>query len=864
MAVDFDSPNSKDQRPVAGTKNSSLLGLVGELEGRRLVLDGKRLVLGRDADKCQLVVNHAVVSRVHVAFETDDEGRTIVRDLGSTQGTFVNGDAVTAQQLRHGDTVGFGRQGVLAFRFYHEASVAVAPQPPRQLSVDAVRARLKEAGEAAVRARTPASVTTVPARPLMTVPKRPLLRIGRAADNDVVLETRAVSRYHAQIEFTEAGSPVLSDVGSTNGTFVNGEPVRAARPLGTDDLVYLGGFLLRIKDANVVRYDLSSSRVIASGIGQTYGDRRVLQDVSFAILPREFIGLMGPSGCGKSTLMDALNGLRPATAGTVFINDLDLYRNFDAVRRSIGYVPQRDVLHDALSVERTLWYAAKLRLPEHTPDAARQQVIDEAISTVGLQEHRQSRFDQLSGGQQKRLSLALELLTKPSFLFLDEPTSPLDPETSENLMLLFRRLADEGRIVVMVTHKFEKFEQMHQIALLTKGGHLAFFGPPREALRYFTCQEPGEIYRQIAARDPKEVAQAFRNSSHYQANVAARLTESQEAIDAAQGLGGFVGHDTRGPRQKLSLRQWALLTRRYFEIKLKDRRNTALLIIQAPVIAFILALIAGDAVNDSRTLFIAAIIAIWFGANNAAREIVADLPMYSRERQVNLKIPSYVFSKFAVLGAIGVAQCSLLVLTLTMLDRLKAQDMAVVLPTLCFTAFAGISLGLLFSALVNTTEKAMSVLPLLLIPQLLLSGFMKPIDDVYSNARTHKPATAAQYEAFELAQTTGPTSSPTLPQELVLKISGLGGAKYAADLMIARWSFDALLHGVGRNDASARDQLAATLSVAAYGKVQEGAAEPEIAVAYSRRVYVDWLVLVTMTGVFLGLAAWSLRRKDSL
>lgn len=857
---------SPDSHLAPDADATALLGLVGAVEGRRLVLEGKRLVLGRDAGRCQLVLEHALISREHAAFETDEHGCVFVRDLGSTQGTFVNGNPVTTQQLRHGDTVGFGRKGVVAFRFQQVRSQAPGlAQPPRErLSVDEVRARLKVAGEAASRARTPSSAAIAPTRPPEPIPTPPLVSIGRAPDNDIVLQSPAVSRYHAKISYTDDGPPVLSDAGSTNGTYVNGEVVRTERPLGAGDLVYLGGFLLRVSGRTVIKYDLSSSRVIASGIGQAYGERKILQDVSFAILPREFIGLMGPSGCGKSTLMDALNGLRPANAGTVSINDLDLYRNFDAVRRSIGYVPQRDVLHDALSVERTLHYAAKLRLPVHTLEADRHRVIDEAISIVGLQEHRLAPFNQLSGGQQKRLSLALELLTKPSFLFLDEPTSPLDPETSENLMLLFRRLADEGRIVVMVTHKFEKFEQMHQIALLTKGGRLAFFGPPREALRYFGCTEPGEIYRQIAARDADEVARAFRNSPQYQAHVASRLTESQEVIGVAQSVGGIAGQESRAPREQMSLRQWAILTQRYCEIKLKDRRNTALLIAQAPVIAFILALIAGETVNDAKTLFIAAIIAIWFGANNAAREIVADLPMYSRERLVNLKVPSYLFSKFAVLGTIGVVQCALLVLTLTVLGRLRLEDMPNLLLTLCLTAFAGIGLGLLFSALVNTTEKAMSVLPLLLIPQLLLSGFLKPVEDVYYNARTGRPATVEQYVVSEAAQRKSPPAGNSLPPDPIAKINGLGSGTYAAGAMIARWSVDALVHGVGRKDLGSRDRLAAQLSVPAYARVQDGASESEVASAYSRRVYVDWLVLITMTGFCLGIAAWALRMKDSL
>jgi ABC-type multidrug transport system ATPase subunit len=166
----------------------------------------------------------------------------------------------------------------------------------------------------------------------------------------------------------------------------------------------------------------------AANLHKTYvsGDARVhaLAGVSFDIEPGDFVALMGPSGCGKSTLMDALNGLRPATEGAVFIDELNLYQNFDAVRRSIGYVPQRDVLHDSLTAERTLHYAARLRLPEQTAPEEMARVVDETLRAVGLAEHRLTEFQQLSGGQQKRLSLALELLTKPSFLFLDEPTSP--------------------------------------------------------------------------------------------------------------------------------------------------------------------------------------------------------------------------------------------------------------------------------------------------------------------------------------------------------------------------------------------------------------------------------------------------------
>lgn len=854
-----------------------LVGLVGALDGRQLILKSKKLVLGRDGSACDLVLDHALISRKHAMFESDEKGGVTLTDLDSSQGTFVNGERVKRRELEDGDRVGFGREGMITFSFHRagtsqsgsnrsksEPAVALTPG---SFSVDEIRARLRAAGETASRsAIPPAPIAHVDRRSQVSAAGAAAVqRIGRAPDNEIVLDSPGVSRYHAAIRYDVGAVPTITDLSSLNGTFVNGDIVGGPRPLTASDLVFLGGFILRVDGRNIAAYDLSSSRLIAAGIGKDLGGRRILSDISFAVLPREFIGLMGPSGCGKSTLMDAMNGLRPASEGTMFVNDLDLYRNFDAVRRSIGYVPQRDILHDALTVERTLHYAALLRLPEHTGEDEMRRIIDEVIGVVGLQEHRHSSFQQLSGGQQKRLSLALELLTKPNFLFLDEPTSPLDPESSENLMLLFRRLADEGRIVVMVTHKFEQFEQMHQIALLTKGGRLAFFGPPREALRFFRCNEPGQIYREIASKDPEQVSRSFRQSPQYQAFVAARLTESQQVITAAQSLGSLSSNESRAPRARAGLRQWQILSLRYLEIKLKDRRNTLLLVAQAPVIALILALIAGDTVNDGKTLFIAAVIAIWFGANNAIREIVAELPIYQRERLVNLKIPSYLLSKFAVLAVIATVQCALFVAILTGLHRLRIEELSTVLPTLCLTAFGGVGLGLLFSAFVSTTEKAMSVLPLLLIPQLLLSGFLKPLDDVYFNARTGKPATSQQYHAFETATNEPPTSIRLVPPpDPISRIDGLGGGAYAGDLMVARWSVDALVHGVSQTDLAARDRLATQMFVAAYEGVQSGASETDVSAAYAKRVRIDWAVLIAGIGLCLLLSAWALRQKDSL
>ncbi len=482
-----------------------LIGASAAYANFQVSIEGNRFVIGRDPSQCDLVLEPTIVSKVHAVIEIDAAGRALVTDLQSRNGTFVNGAPVTRAEIRDGDTVSFGPGGNVAFTY--RAAPAVTPPASRPFPHPPAAPEQRDFYPANWQPShaPPMENSYSAASVVMRAGEKPIIRIGRAPDNDIVLDAPGVSRYHATLTYTAAGQPIIADLGSTNGTFVNGEPVREPRQTSERDLVSIAGFLLRIEGRNIKRHDLSLSGISALRITKVIDSKTILQDISLAVAPREFVGLMGSSGCGKSTLMDALNGLRPASSGIVLVNELDLYRNFDALRRSIGHVPQRDILHDALTVERTLYYAGKLRLPQGTPPEQIRFVVNEVIQTVGLDEQRHTQFRQLSGGQQKRLSLGVELMTKPSFIFLDEPTSPLDPETTENMMMLFRQLADEGRIVIMVTHKFEKFDEMHHVAILTKGGRLAFFGPPRESLSYFGVREPAEIYRMLRHPRPRRV-----------------------------------------------------------------------------------------------------------------------------------------------------------------------------------------------------------------------------------------------------------------------------------------------------------------------------------------------------------------------
>lgn len=797
-------------------ERAHLLWLSGPLAGRKTTIEKQPIIIGRDPTQCNVVIDSDGVSRRHAALEIDDRENVTISDLGSSSGTFVNGEGLTRGALRDGDVIALGSAAVSAI--VHAAAPVVA-------QTGVITPALRDAAGQSV------------------------LRIGRWLDNEVVLDAPGVSRHHATLTYDPGAEPLLTDLGSTNGTFVNGEPLNEPRLLSPDDLVSLGGFVLRVRGREIKWHNLNASHISAWGIGKEIEGKTILKDISLAISPRQFIGLIGPSGCGKTTLMDALSGLRPATAGKVYINELDLYRNFDVLRRAIGHVPQRDVLFDTLSVERTLFYSARLRFPVGTPLSELRSAVDEVLEAVGLREQSATQFRQLSGGQQKRLSLGVELITKPSFIFLDEPTSPLDPQTTEHMMELFRRLADGGRIVVMVTHRFERFELMHRVAILTNAGRLAFFGPPREALEYFGCREPGEIYRRIEGGDPDELSNRFKASPQHVRYVGYAIAEAQELArtEVQARIAGKPGRPKVA--RQFGSSQWLTLTRRCLEVKLNDTRNTALLLAQAPVIALLLSLITGDVQNDSRTLFIAAVISMWFGANNAVREIVAEVPIYVRERMVNLKIPSYVLSKFAVLSGLALIQCVLFVSILIGFGRFSGGDFIPLALTLYLTSLGGISMALFFSGVVNSPDKAMSVLPLILIPQLLLSGFLKPLDDLYVNRASGKPANVEEFRR-------------ATPGEVVRSFDGIGAGRYAADTIIARWSLEALAHAVSIHDKKAREQLALNMTVVEYDEVLKGGSETEIANAYRRRVTTDLAILGGFVVLFLLLTGWALKRKD--
>jgi ABC-type multidrug transport system ATPase subunit len=627
---------------------------------------------------------------------------------------------------------------------------------------------------------------------------RDSLVVGRAEDCDVRLDHPSVSRRHALLERKPDGL-WLTDLGGLNGLRHRGH--RAPGPVRLDfgERVGLGPFLLSADAGQLHVLDASHrmrlvARELVKTVRQTDGSpRNLLEHISLAVEPGEFVTLLGPSGSGKSTLMDCLNGRRRATGGHVLANGADFYRHFDSFRQSLGYVPQRDIVHTLLTVERALYYTARLRLPHDAGEDELWRRVEEVLKQMELLPHRQTMIAQLSGGQARRVSLGAELLGGPCLLYIDEATSGLDAGTEARMMRLFRQLADEGKSVLCITHTLDNVDRCHLVAVLVRG-RLAYFGPPQSAPGYFGVGRLTDVYDRLAERPPEEWEQRYRQSDEHAEFVDKRVRQesgfrSQESAKPTGGLPKFI------PSPRGLWHQFRVLTRRYVELTLGDKRSLRLLWLQAPVVAAILLLgfvhkpyaqkvlvprtltdgeralaelvhqmlppgkvsdLVGGAlategpilpyrlIVDPRftymLLFIVTITVLWFGCNNAAKEIVKEEAVYGRERSVNLGILPYLASKFLVLGVMTATQSLLIVVviygTLGLLHVVLGHDMPSPLYQLDYPAMygfltlvglAGVALGLFLSAVVSSPDRANALLPYVLIPQIILGGGILPV-----------------------------------------------------------------------------------------------------------------------------------------
>ncbi|MDB4946454.1 MAG: ABC-type multidrug transport system, ATPase component [Labilithrix sp.] len=609
------------------------------------------LVIGREAASASLVIANSAVSAHHATVMMD---RLMVQDFGSTSGTYVAGQKIPPNQpvpMDPNGVVAFGPIPVpvsLLGRLAQAFAGGGAPMGAPAHQSGPPPAAMVPGGDAA-----PRKHRTVIGE-LKLDQAGAVITIGRTPDNQIVVPHPQVSARHAQITNLN-GSLVLEDLGSGNGTFVRGQRLARGQkvPVANGEKVYIGPMPVLIhivgQQVNVVVEDQQASwagkplyEIEAWDLYLEVPDRdnkqqmKVLLDhVSFKALPGDMIALMGPSGAGKTTLLLTLNGYLPPSSGQVRINGDDLYAVYDALRGVIGYVPQDDIVHPELTVFEAVKYSARFRLPNDYSETEINARVEQTLRDLGLeaQQHLQIGKPEkkvLSGGQRKRVNIALELVTDPVILFLDEPTSGLAADDTTALINLLHDLTKKtGKTIIMTIHQPAKdeYEKFNLAFIMGYGGIPTYFGPTGEpSYKFFrsiidtpgspfrsmpTAQgrnvdNPRDMFDMLAIRE-RGVQEAMKRTDPNVTRNTARLAAAREWRSEFMSNSNPVFQQMYSGRRAVGTEpaargvphradvalftQLVLLMSRYWKIKVRDRAGAAIMFLQAPVIGVMLAFV---------------------------------------------------------------------------------------------------------------------------------------------------------------------------------------------------------------------------------------------------------------------------------
>ena len=649
-----------------------------------LIQDDFSLMVGSNSN-CDVIVSNKRVSRNHCQIISSNSEDLKLIDLNSTNGTFLNGI-----KLKPGIPYNLNLKD--------------------QVQLAGVSGILISIGSENTQSRDLENQKNI----LELFKNKDLIIVGRDSSCDLRINDTRISRKHASIKKLSDDKFLIKDLGSLNGVYVNGSKISGTKTISKNDNIFISKYLLKIDGK---AKDLSDELAISAiGIEKVYPNqkkgKKALHKMDISVPSRSLLAIMGPSGCGKSTLLKSLNGESPPTKGRVLIFNQDLINNYEYLKTQIGYVPQDDIVHKQLTVEQSLFFAAKLRIA-NISKADIKVKIDQILSELNISHIKNSLISDISGGQRKRVSIAIELLTDPMLLFLDEPTSPLDPQTIEDFLNILKKLSENGTTVIMVTHKPEDLDYMDEVIFMAdnNGGKIVYYGDSTQYKDYFNVNNAVSVFSQISGNNSKKWVEKYSNPRPLS------TTQDREKV--------LINKSNQSP-----IEQFFWLTYRYFKIKTNDKVNTSIMLLQAPIIALLACLVFKEV--SLSVLFIMAVSAVWFGSTNAAREIVGELPIYKRERMYNLKLIPYIFSKITVLSFFSIIQSFVFIYILYFYYGDSDFDIFFNNPFssfiwMSFLTISSTFLGLLLSAIFDTSEKVLAVVPIVLIPQIMLAGLVAKI-----------------------------------------------------------------------------------------------------------------------------------------
>jgi ABC-type multidrug transport system ATPase subunit len=716
---------------------------------RRMFPPDRDVTVGRDV-RADLRLTHPGISRAHVILKCPD-GHWIAVDNNSANGMYVGNERVQSAPVRDGTAIHMGDPDGPRLSF------ELGPLPDE-------------------RPTTEAKLPAIPDGATVEVSRDHVLRtitVGRELDNDVVVNDVLVSRHHAKLVPTPAGM-LIQDARSINGTFLNGERVKSAPVrdgdvinIGNADFVFIAGTLVPRTQPGATTGGLD-----VHGVGLTIedDDRVLLDRVSFTARPGSLTAVIGPSGCGKSTLLKVLVGVAQPTSGSVSFDGRDVHAEYASLRSRIGMVPQDDALHDGLTVTQALDIAARLRMAPDTSKSDRQQVISQALQELEMTVHAGKRLEQLSGGQRKRVSVAMELLTEPSLLVLDEPTTGLDPALDRQVMTMLRRLADAGRVIVVVTHSLTFIDVCDQVVLLAPGGKTAYCGPPAELGEAMGSTDWADTFNRVCD-DPDGVQRAFFER---------RGPVREPAPRPSPGQSVAIGK----PSRTSFAQQFAAISLRQIQLLFASRRTVAFLV-AAPILVGLLPLTvkggqgfgappAGSvgSLEPRQLIVMLSFATILLGMMLSVRDLIGERAIFRHEQAAGLSASAYLLAKIGVFGAVAVFDSAILVLLVTAPGIGKpGPSTAAVLGNPMLELFIDVAamsvvaviLGLAISAVSTSSNQYIPLMAAACVAQLVLAGSFVPLTGrpvleaiaAFTASRWGVAAIASTVDLTQIAPTTG-------------------------------------------------------------------------------------------------------------
>ena len=584
-----------------------------------------------------------------------------------------------------------------------------------------------------------------------------------------------------QLEVIEADRPIL--VGEVS--------VRSTYPLKDGDTIRIdiGQFLRCNFSERIIEEERNIIRTLeVSEVTHRFssGDTG-LEGISFSLARGELVCVMGASGCGKSTLLKVLAGQLQPTSGEIFLNGRSLYPNLDELKKYVSYIPQEDAFDEHLTIGENLQFAAAIRSP-HLSRRDRMRRLESKLVELGLGERRDAVVGSpvkktLSGGERKRLNIGLDMIGMSDVYLFDEPTSGLSSKDSEHVIEIIRSMAHNKIIIVTIHQPSSKlFQMFHKAVLLDKGGRLVFFGTPSEMLRYFAEAEhqhqfgaelgacpscgttrpefifdvletplrdlSGDIIYEENSKGQLVAARRYSPEFWRDKYEAFRLIQDVKQVSLRREqvlpLPSTVAHK----RKRTPIRwhdewtQFRALLRRSFISKLRNRANIWITTCAAPVLALMIGTLLrysesgkydfASAFHIPTYLFLGLLVAMFLSLTNSADDIIRDRPVLQRERNLDVRLSYYIFSKMASLSVFALVQCVLFVLIGNYILEIRGMFW-IHLALMFMTSIGSLALGLLVSSMVSDAKTAANIVPLVLIPQILMSGALIKYEDMNRN-----------------------------------------------------------------------------------------------------------------------------------